>query len=412
MVTNTPSKYEGHINIELDFKKKGAPKYLSDVLKAAQERGFNSVKLRVKEGTNVCYPNICVPVAGVIAYYREVYGFNFIPSKSWINSGILAHSGTIDPFEFDKLSPPSSFLNKVWRFSHDTYYEIVSGIIESLRRSGEMGKDILHGVELALNEVMDNTLQHSIPLKSKEEPIGYVMAQHHKAEEQIVVAVYDAGQGIASSLREGGISVQGSEDSLRKALQRGVTSGNGAGNGLWMMESIVLASSGSFKLASDGALYSLRKLQNNDVKSVMSKIRQYKSGTTLVDFQINCTKDISLESTLESTPTDLWAEERLLDDGSGVKISLIEEARGYGSRKDGKQFSNMVINLLKAEPGKCILDFNGISIIGASFADELIFNLIEALTFVGFTNRVIFIGLSPACATVINECFKTRTYRS
>lgn len=410
LVMKSPSKRNGHDNVEIDLSRKGAALFLSKKVERAIKEGVSTIKLRARAGSTDCYPNVCVPLAGVIDYYRSAFGIEFVPAQSWKNAKMLACSGTIVPYEFDEVCPPNSFLNKVWKFSPGTHFEIVSGIVESLRRSGVMGKGVLLGFELALNEVTDNILQHSISEEDKSEPIGFVMVQHHKNTGRIVAAVFDAGQGIIASLREGGMPIHSEEEGLQKAMMRGVTSGNGAGNGLWMMERIVLASSGSFDLVSDGARHSLRNSVPSRPRSTSANAGKFKEGTTLVDFQISCKDDILLEEALESQATDLWLENHYASNDQDVIVLVKDEARGCGSRLEGKYFSNVVLNLCKATSGKCILDFTDISIVSASFADQLISDFVDALTFLGFMSRIVFKGLSPACIIVINECFKTRFY--
>lgn len=116
------------------------------------------------------------------------------------------------------------------------------------------------------------------------------------------------------------------------------------------------------------------------------------------------------EEALESQATDLWLENHYASNDQDVIVLVKDEARGCGSRLEGKYFSNVVLNLCKATSGKCILDFTDISIVSASFADQLISDFVDALTFLGFMSRIVFKGLSPACIIVINECFKTRFY--
>ena len=374
----------------------------------ALKRGNSKIKLRVKEDCH-CYPNICVPLAGIIDYYKTKEAVEFIPGKSWTNSS-SNYIGILEPYEFGKTNPPDSFLGKIWKFSPETQYEIVSGIVESLRRSSTVGKDILLGFELALNEVTDNTLLHSIPNSCKDAPTGFVMVQYAKHYSHIIAAVFDTGQGIASSLREGGVSIHNDEEALQMAIRRGTTSGNGAGNGLWMMEQIVLASSGSFNLSSNGVKYSLRHESAQNPRLTSVNITRIKSGTTLVDFQINCQNDISLEDALGDSHVDLWTESHLANNENDLVLIVKDESHGYASRIEGKHFSNIVINSCKSIQGKCILDFSDIDIISASFADQLITDLICELSFIGFLNRIEFIRLTRTCATVINTAFATHYF--
>ena len=64
-----------------------------------------------------------------------------------------------------------------------------------MQRAGEMPRGVLQGLELALYEVTDNILLHSQDETNSPNAAGYVMAQYHKSEQRIAVAVFDLGQG-------------------------------------------------------------------------------------------------------------------------------------------------------------------------------------------------------------------------
>ncbi len=240
----TPTKErEPHVNISLDLHRKGAPQFLAAKISTGIAEGITSFKLRVRPGRGVCYPNICVPIAGIIDYFTTEHGCSFFPAASWRNVPVLNQSGTLRPYVHDPLASPVTHLNKVWKFSSDDHHDVVHGIIGSMRRAGEMPQGVLQGLELALYEVTDNILLHSQTEANSPSATGYVMAQYHKSEQRIAVAVFDLGQGIPSSLAKGGIRASSPSEALGVAIQRGVGDGAGAGNGLWMMERIVSPSS-------------------------------------------------------------------------------------------------------------------------------------------------------------------------
>ena len=137
----------------------------------------------------------------------------------------------LEPFTDLPDSTTGPFLNKIWKFDESNHYELVSGIVSSIRRSIDLRRGVLSSIELCLNEVTDNILLHASRQDDCLEP-GYVMAQVHKESGRIAIAVYDNGAGIPSPLRSAGYEFDGSEAAILLALQRGVTDNRGAGNGL------------------------------------------------------------------------------------------------------------------------------------------------------------------------------------
>lgn len=395
--------------IEVDMGCKGAPQYLAKRIQAALRDDVDSFRLGLKAESRGCFPNICVPVSGIIDYYRKAHNCEFTALESWESSEYLSRSGTLFPLKYDPASMPPSFLDRVWKFDQDTHFEIVSGILDSLRRAERFGEGVLHGVELALNEVTDNTLLHA---GSEDDSLsfGFVMAQYHYREHKIAVAVFDAGQGIPASLRAGGVVFHTAHEALQKSLMQGVTDGNGAGNGLWMMDQIVLASKGSFDLTSDGVRYSVRHMDTGNPKATSSKVNKIKEGTTLVDFQLKSDTDISLEDVLGTSPTYLWYEDHIDESTDYLIVDVKRESRGVGSRYEAGAFANTVLNLISGADCRCVLDFSGIPIVSASFADQLVGDLIKAVGFVGFVSRIRFKHLSKSSVAVIDECFRNRFF--
>lgn len=415
----TPTKErEPHVNISLDLHRKGAPQFLAAKISTGIAEGITSFKLRVRPGRGVCYPNICVPIAGIIDYFTTEHGCSFFPAASWRNVPVLNQSGTLRPYVHDPLASPVTHLNKVWKFSSDDHHDVVHGIIGSMRRAGEMPQGVLQGLELALYEVTDNILLHSQTEANSPSATGYVMAQYHKSEQRIAVAVFDLGQGIPSSLAKGGIRASSPSEALGVAIQRGVGDGAGAGNGLWMMERIVSRSSGSFELTSDGARYAVRHRQDSEVAApAVSSVTPFKSGTTLVDFQLHTSRPLDIQAALDTDPINLWIDNHLVDlptssnqPNEALLVSVAKESRGCASRYEAKAFANMAGNLMESTPDVCILDFNGISMVSASYADELLMRLIDRFGIITVIQRLSFKGLSPTNAAMFDRCFRGRLF--
>lgn len=404
-----------HISITLDLHLKGAPLFLAEKITCGLAQGITSFKLRVKPEGDVCFPNICVPIAGIIDYFTLERGCTFVPSKDWQNNQLLARSGILHPYTYTPLSNPITYLNKVWKFTRNDHFEVVEGITESIRRTAELPSGVAHGLDLALNEVTDNILYHSLPEANSPDAVGYTMVQYHKSNQRIAVAVFDLGQGIPSSLASGKVTFDNKGKALEAAIQKGVGDGTGGGNGLWMMERIVNSSHGSFELTSDGARFACRHHSDSDnPKASTSSVNQIKDGTTLVDFQLHTDRPLDLVSILGAEHTNLWLDNHCVDmayfghNAEVFQISVSSESRGCASRFEAQSFATLVGNLMEEAPNPCILDFGGVETVSASFADELLVRLIQRFGIISVIQRISFQNLSPINATIFDRCFDGR----
>lgn len=407
---------DGHININLDFGNRGASKYLSDRIREYHSKGHRVFKIRPKIPKNAkhyafgkLFPNTCVPIAGAIDYFRTELGCVFLSSKQYTNHAILGSLGIIEPFELDPSRMPPRAINSVLKFNPDTHHDVISSIISEFRQVDEMSENVVQSLELVLNEVTDNIIQHSVTSSDSKEPVGYVMAQFHKSTKHIAVAVYDYGQGIQASLRQARRGLP-PRQLIEAALERGVTGGNGAGNGLWMMSKIVAASCGQFSVASDTVKYCLTHHDSDMTPyTLFAAFAPIKAGTTLIDFQLRSDTRIDFDEVLDGyVPTDLWYEDHLSDDLDRIHFSVKDEAKGVRSRRSAEAFANLVVNTIKGKPEKCVIDFTGSGSMSASFADELLLSLVERLGFVGFISRVDLVNLSQFNRAIVDTCMKVR----
>ncbi len=65
---------------------------------------------------------------------------------------------------------------------------------------------------------------------------------------------------------------------------------------------------------------------------------------------------------------------------------------------------------MESAPDVCILDFNGISMVSASYADELLMRLIDRFGIITVIQRLSFKGLSPTNAAMFDRCFRGRLF--
>lgn len=393
--------------------RKGAPGYLLRSIQIGLAAGFHVFKIGLIEDEGGLYPNIAAPIAGIIQYYQEYEGCTFLQSKT-VRQGTYAWQiGLLKPYFESSTVKRSQFLNKVWYFDDANSYDVVTGIVESLRQAAPMGKGMIKGLELCLNEIADNVLLHSRLRDAKVAPCGFIMAQVHKNQGRVAIAVYDNGIGIPESLRSAGILFDESKDALALATKRGVTDGNGVGNGLWILDSMVKDNQGSFEITSGGARYTLRHLQRGEAQypaASFSDAKMLIGGSTLVDFRIDCTKDILLGNILpQGESVDYWKENHENPcNEEDCLLDVMTESVGLGTRYDASRFANIALNAAREFRGHVILDFDNVDIISMSFADELLSALIKECGMVDFMRIFKISNLNDECRLVMNAVISGR----
>lgn len=385
-------------------RRSAASHLIRSIEKGASE-GCERFKVRFSNGGLGLYPNSCLPIAGAIEHYRET-GIEFVPSST-AAEGTYAHAlGIMQPYDDPSGIDSGAFLDKVWRFDKDTHAEIVGGVVASLRRATDLGPGVLGCLEQCLNEVSDNVLVHAAADGGAFTSTGLIMAQVHRRSKRVAIAVYDRGMGIPASLSRGGVRFGSKEEALRLALRRGVTDGNGQGNGLWMLKRIVTWSSGSLEVDSDGVRYLLTcdKANPASTSSAFMKSKPLAKGTTLVDFQLDGGEAIDwVQATgLDTRPVDLWTESREEGDGETIRLAVAEEASGFATRYDGQMMRFLASNTARGASGTVVLDFAGIERVSFSFADEFVRKLAEDWGPASFAERFSLSNLSRECASVVS----------
>lgn len=181
-----------------------------------------------------------------------------------------------------------------------------------------------------------------------------------------------------------------------------VTDGKGAGNGLWLLRSIIEQGRGSLEITSDGVRYSLIHREDSSSRDTFSKSLSLIGGTTLVDFQLDVSQPIELDKILGPNGfIDLWMEEREEDwDGTIVRLNVAKEADGLGSRIDGSSFRNLVLNVMSSTQ-TVILDFSSVSVVSLSFTDEAVGKLIDTIGFSSFFERIKIEQANETCLAII-----------
>ena len=360
------------------------------------------MKYQIRVATNAqCYPNYITPLAGVISHYKSL-GVTFMSSDSLEQHQYLSKVGLLDPFTDPGSVGEGGYADRIWMFTPETHYDIVSNVMKEVYTGLEVEKGVLHSVELCLNEITDNVLNHSLEDLDSGAPHGFLMAQIHSGTGRVAISVFDDGVGIYRSLKRAIPSIHDSQEAITMAIRKGVTSGNGRGNGLWILERIVMANGGSLEITSDGARFILIADKGGGREaSSFSRVSRDVPGTTLVDFQLDTRKPMNLESVLDYSPTNLWLEshEDGLNEDDAV-IRLFDESKGFGTRVAARQVRTMASNLSREFGGRIVLDFDGVELISTSYADELVAKLLLDER-VG--ERLLLRNLGDVCRITIGE---------
>ncbi len=167
----------------------------------------------------------------------------------------------------------------------------------------------------------------------------------------------------------------GTKDALALATKRGVTDGNGIGNGLWILDSMVKDNHGSFEITSGGVRYTLRHLRRGETQypaASFSNAKMLIGGSTLVDFQLDCTKDMLLSNILpQGESVDYWKENH--EDPRNEEDCLLDvmtESVGLGTRYNARHFANIALNAAREFQGRVSGPFSSNDDMWASIFDD------------------------------------------
>jgi anti-sigma regulatory factor (Ser/Thr protein kinase) len=250
------------INIYIDFTKYVSHieliKDLSPLFYAQQDdEVFITINLA---SYSVLYSDMLALVVGATVNLRsksiQVNG-EFLPFS---NRGQANYASRIDFFRWLGFNYQEDFVRRsaVGKFTEirkfisekDTPENIDllhTEIIRILYNSSEISKEMMQVLDFCLYEVLDNTLLHS---KSGN---GWACCQYFSKRREIRLIVLDTGIGIHKALTE----YPGSKypdltenEAVARCIEKGVTSGNGMGFGLWATSQFIRENGGEMLIYS------------------------------------------------------------------------------------------------------------------------------------------------------------------
>lgn len=391
------------MKICVDLQEKGMPGLLPAKLAAAG--ADEDVELILKAGE--CLPNELVPVIAIADDYRRRGG----AIKLCCVPGTYADRAC-GPFSDGKMQPlsrseiPMPF-DRVWAYDcADGQYAIFDALIMQIAKSVVLGQRVKESVMWCLNEVMDNVLNHSGGGGAAR---GYVMAQFHAEEKRLCICVFDLGIGLKASLDGTRFAASSSLEAIKSAVRQGVTCGKGQGNGLWGLRELVGCSEGgSLTICSGGAACRFSSGEGDGAEISGETFSGY-PGTTLIDFQIGCSKDIDFDGIFGEgfAPVDLEEENMETAEGA-IRLKILELAKGTGTRKSAEEVRHLAENVIDNRKKRVVLDFEGVEGCSSSFIDELVGKLLVKYGFLGFTQAVVCVNVGGISARLVNHSISQR----
>lgn len=102
---------------------------------------------------------------------------------------------------------------------------------------------------------------------------------------------------------------------------------------------------------------------------------------TVVTITLPTMREIDVAHALwGKSSTSMFENQYLSDDGDSIVFKVADEANGFGNRPSAKPLPIAVENLLQQFPSQRLsIDFSGVNIVSASFADEFVARLAKSI---------------------------------
>jgi hypothetical protein len=177
----------------------------------------------------------------------------------------------------------------------------------------------------------------------------------------------------------------------------------GQGNGLAGSIGIAEESGGAFSITSGRG--GLRLLEGNF--EARTHFPPYIG--TCVEMQLLVDKPIDLPKVLWGHEPIPHTELKFEDEKGDLTFSLREYATSFGNRITGEKIRNLVTNLLLQHPGHRVkIQFDGVTVIASSFADELFGKLALELGVVDFGRLLTFENINGLCKSLVDTAIQQR----
>lgn len=227
------------------------------------------------------------------------------------------------------------------------------------------------------------------------------------------ICVYDCGIGVFESLSESKHKPATEIDAITMAIQEGVGDGKGQGNGLYGLYQIVDENGGKLTITSGKSSIMLKNgtLEKYDNGVLVAD----KHAGTIVDFQLDLSQKIDLQSALRSLDgfdgfdiriDDMW------QDDDWLKYDVYENCCGIGTRFAGEELRNDVRNILRKMNAPIILDFSSVKACSSSFIDEFVAKLMVEMGFLEFNKLIRIVNMNKIVSHLCERSIAMRMHQS
>jgi hypothetical protein len=363
-----------------------------------EQRAYEDVVIRIRN-VGRCFPNAEVPIAAIVDYYKQ-RGVDFLIDEDRWSPIHFA----FEPFSLNDPEVPVGVdpISRIWRFTESSATPIADAIARSLLERLALEEGVFKAINWCLYEIMDNVLQHS------ESEVGFVEAQVHRTTQRVAICIADAGIGFRRSFRNSRHRMHTESDAITLSVQERLTRDSqvGAGNGLWGLYQIVTKNDGLLSIHSGrGTLH----VQGAEASHSDDQGGWWLSDTrrgAVVDFQLPVDRPIDVSEALGMSPVDSIIESFESEGGeSRVKIA---DGHGTATRRSGIEARNLVVNLLRETHRPVVLDFDGVGMTSASFADELVGKLAGELGPVQFMESIRLENMDSLTRNLVNRAIAHR----
>ncbi len=345
-----------------------------------------------------------VPITGIITYFKEEEGIQF---KFKNLNNYLRRSNFNNPKQIvsTSINKSTNLFDKIWVFSDSgEINQIVTSYTSFLMRSRVCEPGVIQGSIWAINEVMDNVIQHSGLGK------GFIMAQLNRSTGRLNVCIYDYGQGIYKTLRRSEFKPKSAVDAITLCIQEGVTRDKsvGQGNGLWGLYNIISQNEGRLSIVSGkGAIVFFSGGDPTRTFEDIVILNRTNQSTT-VSFSVNLDRGISMKDALRGYDTTDMFIENLRGDFGEIIYKLADVGSGTGTRESGLLMKTEVLNIYKSSNSRIVIDFDGVGIVSSSFIDEFIGKLIDEIGFYQYQSIFQLVHMNKAVQPIFEAALKKR----
>ena len=410
--THNISRSDNKIIVSGGIDRKNTHYLLSQVYNAVEERGYKQIILDFEKCTAVPSSLMLSLCSYVRKYqlseidFRLVLPLDTLLRRLFVNSN-WAH--LISPEEYD-ISKFKGF-KQVPATQYNTdkeQTELLNKIVNSLISSfSDLDRQAFAAVEWAMNEIMCNVLTHAVS------PIGGIaqLTTYEKEKKRIEIIVADAGKTIPGTLVDPQKPDRDTPiKAIMAAINEGITSGVGLGNGLFGVSKICEESKGSFII--DSGPFTLIIDTNGTRYTIPSSIPI--SGTT-VCATINCNVKNLLEKALRFGGRVHYTVDSIENkyEVNGKDHFLVaDEAESVGNRPAGQAIRLKLKNLSTWLNIRMYIDFENPLIPSSSFLDEFLVKLIIEETPEIFKQKYTVINVTDTIINLLERSYKQRTNES